>query len=274
MSRSKRSSICKDSMIFHNGIIQAPDGVNLSRCGKDKLQWYLSRNLADLVADDPPTIRLRFEPSGRSGLDDPLLLMGKPNICVVCGCDQNLTRHHIVPYSFIRHMKLEYKMDVIRDIFPLCRPCHNIYEKKSWVKREEFAKQYEIPIGGIESEEMSKYRKAAGAAVALLKYRAKIPAERQEYLFNVVRDFTKKQEITEDDLKGISRHKVKKRSDYVNFSKFIADNIKDYNEFAKDWRVHFVETMQPKHMPDVWTVDRKTKNVWVPNRVKKDHGQI
>lgn len=255
--------------IFDNCLIQAPDGTNLSRCGKKKLRWYIERDLAYKVCDNPPTIRLKFEPSGRRGLDDPLLLDGKPNICVVCGTDEDLTRHHIIPYSFIRYMQIEYKVDVIRDIFPLCRECHNDYEKKSLDKRQELAERFNVPMFGIDPNEYRKVRRATGAARTLHKYGVNIPEDRRSALKEMMKEFLDKDEVTDEDIKTMSDYKITQRHDYVNFSKYVAGQVDDYNEFAKEWRTHFVETMKPKHMPSAWKIDRETSDVWVPQRMLK-----
>ena len=55
------------------------------------------------------------------------------------------------------------------------------------------------------------------------------------------------------------------------FSNLCSDSIQDYDEFAKDWRIHFVETMNPQFMPDEWKIDRKTRptEVWIPPRFSK-----
>jgi len=256
-------------MIFDNCIIQAPDGVNLSRCGIKKVRWYIQNGLADIVDENPTTIRLRFEPSGRCGLDDPLLLDGKPNICVVCGSTENLTRHHIIPYSFIKYMKIEYKADIIRDIFPCCEGCHHDYEKKSMEKRLEMAQTMGISLHGIKSEEMRKIRKAMGAAVALSNHGNMIPEDRQTELRKFICDFTGKSEVTSDDLESISNYRISEREDYVCFSKYVAERVVDYDEFAREWREHFVATMQPKYMPDAWQINRKTGKVWVPKRMRE-----
>lgn len=253
--------------LFDNCLIQAPDGINLSRCGLKKVRWYVENNLADVVCDSPITIRLRFEPSGRRGLDDPLLMDGKPNLCVVCGTTEDLTRHHIIPYCFIKHMQVEYKVDVIRDIFPLCRCCHNEYEKKSQEKRKEMADRFGIPLYGINPEELRRVRQITGAAAALLRHNEKIPPARRDELLVLIGDFLGTKEVTEQDLKNLLRYKITQRNDYVSFSKYIAQNTADYSEFAREWRTHFVESMQPKHMPSAWHVDRKTDNVWVPTRM-------
>lgn len=254
--------------IFDNCIIQAPDGVVLSRCGRKKLNWYLTRDMADMVADDPPTIRLRFEPSGRDGIDDPLLLDGKPNVCVACGATDNLTRHHIIPYCFIRHMDAKYRMDIIRDILPLCRDCHDRYERKSDERRDEIAQGYGIPRHGIEGGMAYKVRKAMGAAKALLDHGDKIPDARRDELLTTIKEFLSKDEVTAEDLESLRKYRIRDREDYVSFSKHVADNVGDYNEFARGWRSHFVETMEPKHMPAKWQIDRKTEHVWVPERIR------
>lgn len=254
--------------IFDNCIIQAPDGQNLSRCGKKKVKWYLNQELAHLVNEENPTIiRLNFEPSGREGVNDPLLMDGKPNICVVCGTDEDLTRHHIVPYSFIKYMQVKYKVDIIRDIFPLCETCHNKYEKHSNHKRAEIAEEMGIDVSGITPGETRRIHHAVGAASALLKYVDKIPEEHQERLWEIVREFSGKEDLDEVDLHQIQTYKVTERPDYINFSRRVAEAVENYNEFARGWREHFVETMEPKYMPKVWKTDRKTENVWVPKRM-------
>jgi len=252
--------------LFDNCIIQAPDGEPLSRCSRRRVDWYISQGLADLVAEEPPTVRLKFEPRGRDGLDDPLLPEGKPNLCVVCGTTENLTRHHILPYCFVRYLPLKWKVGVVRDIFALCVTCHTEYERKSWVKRKEIAERMGIPLYGVPVEVSSKLRKARGAAAALLKHKEKIPAERQEFLLQQVKDFLEVTEVTEEILRNMNKETVRNQDDYVLFSKHVVEHIIDYQTFAQEWRTHFVETMNPIHMPKAWKVDRKTSG-WIPHRM-------
>lgn len=257
-------------MIFENCLIQAPDGVVLSRCGMKKIGWYVKNGLADIVTNDPvTTIRLRFEPSGRRGVGDPLLLDGKPNICVVCGTPEKLTKHHIIPYCFIKHMQIEYKVDIIRDIFPLCVKCHGDYEKHAQEKRKNMSADLGVPLHGIAPDESKQVRNAMGAAAALQKHNDGIPDDRKEVMKGIVKDFLGKSEITDDDLTAVRRYKITERPDYINFSKHVAERVTDYSEFAKEWREHFVKTMNPKYMPEAWKTDRKTKtkDVWVPARM-------
>lgn len=254
-------------MIFDNCLILAPDGVKLSRCGRKKMNWYLKKGLAELISEDPWIIRLLFEPNGRTCAEDPIMLAGKPNICVVCGSSENLTRHHVIPYSFIKHMELKYKVDIIRDILPLCRECHDKYEKKSEEKRQDLSEKMGIPINPVEGIE--KTGKARKAANTLLHYRDHIPQDRIVLLEQWVKDFLEKDEISDADLEYILQHYPTRTTGSLNFSKCVAESVENYSEFAKEWRTHFVETMNPNYLPETWKVDRVTDTVWIPQRMLK-----
>lgn len=258
-------------MIFDNCLIQAPDGINLSRCSKKKLRWYIDRNLASMV--DENTIRLKFEPSGRCGVGDPLLLDGKPNICVVCGISEDLTRHHIIPYCYIKHMDLKHKVDVIRDIFPLCKECHNRYETIVQDYRRDLAKKLGVGLSGIPDEEMKIVRRAMGSANAIKNYSAKIPAKNMAKLWKNVKEFLCKDQVSDEELEALCNYKITKRPDFLTLSQALVRSVKNYDEFSQTWREHFVNTMKPKYMPDTWTVDRRTKteNLWIPQRMLRQH---
>ncbi|KAM1767670.1 hypothetical protein ACFX12_045734 [Malus domestica] len=55
---------CK-APVYHNCRIYADDGRLLCYCDRRKLEWYLRRDLAKLVDENPPAIMLLFEPKGR-----------------------------------------------------------------------------------------------------------------------------------------------------------------------------------------------------------------
>jgi len=50
---------------YENCRILSPEGVGLATCGLKKVRWYLERDLAELVSEDPAVIRLKFTPKGR-----------------------------------------------------------------------------------------------------------------------------------------------------------------------------------------------------------------
>jgi hypothetical protein len=55
--------------MYENCIILAPDGEVLCKCDKKKIEWYLERELATLIKDEPLTAKLTFEPSGRGAIN-------------------------------------------------------------------------------------------------------------------------------------------------------------------------------------------------------------
>ncbi|KAM1666448.1 hypothetical protein ACFX1X_046088 [Malus domestica] len=55
---------CK-APVYHNCRIYADDGRLLCYCDRRKLEWYLRRDLAKLVDENPLAIMLLFEPKGR-----------------------------------------------------------------------------------------------------------------------------------------------------------------------------------------------------------------
>ena len=65
--------------------IHAPDGELLFLAPRKKVMWYLTRNLAEKMCDDPLTIRLSFEPHGRGHAGIKYYLSSHDNHCVVCG---------------------------------------------------------------------------------------------------------------------------------------------------------------------------------------------
>lgn len=80
-----------------------------------------------MVSEDPFIFQLEFEPKGRGDAGkEP-----KENKCVKCGAEDNLTRHHVVPYFLRKMMNPENKDHRSDDIVPLCSSCHVDYERSS-----------------------------------------------------------------------------------------------------------------------------------------------
>jgi hypothetical protein len=124
--------------LYGNCLIIAPDGQPLCRTNQKKLDWYLERNLADKVeGTDCPTIKLKFEPSGRKGACHPYLISKKHNRCVCCASEKKITRHHVVPYWFRKFFPTELKEHMLHDVLPLCVKCHQKYEDSALELKKE-----------------------------------------------------------------------------------------------------------------------------------------
>ena len=95
--------------LYGNCQILHPDGSLMCYCAMRKINWYLKRNLATQISNNPVVIKLNFQPKGKGNADNPFYLQERRNICVVCGTQENLTKHHCVPYCFRKHFPNEYK---------------------------------------------------------------------------------------------------------------------------------------------------------------------
>lgn len=245
--------------LYGNCVIVSPDNQILCRTNQKKIDWYIERNLADYVeGTEIPTIRLRFEPSGRKRANHPYTSAKKENICVCCGSNQNLTRHHVVPYSFRKFFPLEIKDHAVHDVLLLCINCHEKYESIATDFKKKLSNDYNIPLSGKGCSIIESAYSVAAAGHALINFRDKIPKDRQKILEDRLRVFFKKDEITEEDCRFASEVKpIVKNKDFVPFGKYIIEQFPDIMEFIVMWRTHFVENMKPQHLPDFWSVDNE-----------------
>lgn len=266
MSKSPLHAAKSD--LFNNCIIEAPDGVVLGRCAQKKVQWYLDRDMADLVSENPTTIRLRFEPRGRKGVNDPFNLIGKPNLCVVCGSTENLTRHHVIPHCIVKHMPLEYKCHNSHDVVPLCVACHSLYEDKSYEKKKQLADEAGISVHGHSMEELKKSYRLRSLSTAVALHGDKMPPERRVELLEAIKEIHGYEPDMEEIVK-LSLMDPKEEVNYIPFGEVVVGLVDDFNEFARSWRQHFLDVMQPKFMIEHWRVDRKFEEDWIPKRLTK-----
>lgn len=221
------------------------------------MNWYLNKNLAVKISDDPPTIRLLFTPAGNGDANDPYMLADKENQCVVCGGKEDLTRHHVVPYSYRIHFEDEAKSHTSYDVLPLCVACHEKYEQEALILRRKILEELKISEHG-DSQIDTEAVKAIKAAKTLKLHRDKIPEPKIEELTNRLKAYFKKEEITPEDLDKASQLEWQIVPDnYACASKKVVESQIDIDAFATRWRIHFLAVMQPKFMPQHWDVNRK-----------------
>ena len=243
--------------MYSNCVILHPDGKVLCRSGEKRMNWYLARGLAEKVSENPPTIKLNFKPAGEGDVDDAYMLADKDNLCVVCGTTEQLTKHHVVPYSYRIHFPESCKRHTSYDILPVCVDCHESYEIHARQLRRDLLDERKIVENGDIEIDWD-----AGAAIkashAILNHGPKIPAERMTILKQAIKDYLEKAELTDADIAAVSEMQWQiVPEDYACASKKIVDTLTSIDEFAKRWREHFITTMTPKHMPEHWTTDKK-----------------
>ncbi len=240
---------------YENCEILSPDGQLMFRCCRKKANWYLKKNLGVKLAESPLTVQLTFIPKGVGHLDDPYFLQIMENRCVVCGGEEDLNRHHIVPYCYRRFFPIQFKEHRSYDVMPLCIPCHRTYEDHAVELKKKFADKYNAPLSGAGFKFDKMLGTVKGAASTLLSAKDKLPPYRFEALSKIVEDHLHRK-WTVEDLENLSKVDPYNFGDYVHHGKIVLDKLEDINEFVQIWRCHFLETMKPQFLPKYWTFER------------------
>ncbi|XP_024960832.1 protein RRP6-like 3 isoform X2 [Cynara cardunculus var. scolymus] len=245
---------CK-SPVYHNCRIYANDGRLLCYCDRRKLEWYLQRDLAKLVDEDPPAIMLLFEPKGRPEDEgNDFYIQSKKNICVGCGEGNHYLRYRIIPSCYRIHFPEHLKSHRSHDIVLVCVDCHEKAHSAAEKYKKKVASEFGIPLfvhkvvnsneehdvsgsstslmklgdGGVSPLELRT------AAMALLRHGPRMPPGRREELKEVVKKYYGGRDISEEDLEnallvGMSPHEKrrmrKKRGLSLNSSSrnFVSD---------------------------------------------------
>lgn len=241
----------------HYGNIKmlSPEGVLMCRLSERRARWYLDRNLA--VPHDDSSIKLTFKPNGlgpisRNTSAHTFYTSEREDICVVCARNDNLSRHHCVPYCFRKHFPNEYKVHNWHDIVLLCDRCHNSYEDSAQLVKNDLLKI---------SEEELQWRKdtlrAINNAHTLVNHLDIIPQDKKEAIRFHLSEYLNVRNITDDQIIEIAlsnRPCLLSDDDW----KRVVDELDDLDAFVKQWRKHFIDTMNPKHLPQGWSVDSPT----------------
>ncbi|KAK1261149.1 hypothetical protein QJS04_geneDACA018027 [Acorus gramineus] len=212
---------CK-SPVYHNCRIYASDGRLLCYCDRRKLEWYLRRDIAKLVENDPPAIMLLFEPKGRpEDEDNDFYIQSKKNMCVGCGERNHYLRYRIIPSCYRMHFPEHLKSHRSHDIVLLCVDCHEIAHTAAEKYKRKIAAEFAIPLfvrkvvdpgenkilnGSLLTHEYEEKGvsplQLRTAAMALLRHGSKMPSNRHEELTLIVREYFGGREILQEDLEA------------------------------------------------------------------------
>lgn len=242
---------------YGNWVMLSPQGEIMCRCDEKRARWYLKRNIAIKVAENPPTIQLTFQPAGRGNAGDEFYTSERFNQCVVCGTEQELTKHHIVPSMYRVHLPQEFKSWSSHDVVTICIEDHKSYETEAWKLKMLIAEETGIPIdNGVLKVDRSKWR-IRSLSSAIIKNEACIPAERMAEITSRLTQMLGK-EPTREELLTLS--KIDPNFDKLDcHGKLVIDGVKatgTTHEFIKRWRWHFLDVAQPKFMPRGWSLDK------------------
>lgn len=252
MSRLLKN-IPKDRKIYGNCRVLSPNGILMFRCDEKKANWYLKKNLGEAISDNPLIVKLNFEPNGLGNHDKQFGLSDMPNICVVCGTKNHLTRHHVVPYCYRKHLPLEIKSHNHHDILSVCVDCHEDYEKFADELKIELSNNYNAPLNFIE-EDRKEIFKLSKICSTILRDDLNIPKSRIKYLRSKVKSFFGIKRLTKSTLIKLSTIKIKTSKTH---GEMVVSSLENIQDFIEMWRKHFVDNTKPKFLPDNWKIDSK-----------------
>ncbi|XP_071089719.1 exonuclease 3'-5' domain-containing protein 2-like [Haliotis cracherodii] len=253
--------------------LQTLSGKLIQRCDIFKAEWYLEKNLGRKISDDPFIVQLKYEleMTNEDEVHDNLYEDNEDTVamCVVCGRTHAFIKKYVIPTEYKRYFHRVLKSARrSQNILILCPDCYQVSSQHDAILRQQLAHKCNAPLdSGAGSKTVTDYelQKVKAAAKALKFNREKIPQARVQELESTVMDFFEVTSLEPEIIEQASEMDVKVvNSSYVSHGKKVvmyyrADN-KLY-EFEKMWRQHFLETMQPKHMPPFWTVDFRDKQL-------------
>lgn len=230
--------------IYESYSMHSPAGDFMCYCNKKKAQWYINKNLA--VWKNDKTFQLIFEPNGKGKSNNPYYTQEIKNRCVVCGSENELNKHHVVPYVFRSRLSLELKESNHHDVLATCINCHEYYEEKANLLKKEIANELDISMTSGMSVEQIKNRKILSAMSLLEKIQngevTGVPVERVSFL---------KEKASQDLVEDISP----KGAVWADQIMKIITTDDEIFTFVKRWRKHFVDTMKPQYLPKHWSVE-------------------
>lgn len=265
--------------VFH------PNGRHMFTCGEKKAFWYLERDLARRIGSK--SIELTFVPKGNGFEDNEEFGRSiRQARCVVTGIEDNLQRHHIVPYCYRTYFPEAFKSKNHHDVVLINHERHSEYEQQAVLFKDEIARIYGVKtIGELNVEYTLMLREAGkGSSIllnsihSLFKSYGKMPydikLEKLHFISNetnipysVIERLSYVQMyklyllLRQEHMKDIYAFKGENRQ-YYDHGYHVAqklDSEEKIEDFVKLWRNHFIETMHPLYMPNGWSVDFRIK---------------
>jgi hypothetical protein len=246
--------IPKERKIYGNWQVKSPDGILMFRCDEKKAMWYVNRDLGEIIHNNPKIVKLKFQPNGLGNHHKKYGLVEMQNKCVVCGTDEYLTRHHVVPHCYRKFFPMEIKSHNFHDVLSLCIDCHEKYERKATNFKSQIAEIYDAPINGdlLDNKEFLRVRKLASC---LLNNSEKMPKKRVFEVKNEIKKYFNLKKIHRKRLINLIniQFKVINRT----HGEIVVSKIDNIYEFMSSWRKHFIENNDCKYLPPDWSIENE-----------------
>jgi hypothetical protein len=234
---------------WHNCKMYSNEGELIGICSKGKLEWYVERGIAEQISENE--LKLKFEPKYRNNIQLAKMVL-KTNRCVVCGCENNLKKCHVIPPAYKRLFPDEKKSHVSNDIVLLCNTHTYELEKLIMFYHNELKDDYNIKEKDFIDKPKHTLKKKCAFIISKLENKEEIPKKTMLELEEYIYYFDGK--ISEEKIKELSECSIiKKIEGTTNIYEYIIKKIIENNTlstFIMNWKELFVQNMEPKYLED------------------------
>lgn len=259
----------KSTTLYDNWRVFSIDNELLSYCTEKKANWYLKKKLAEAIGEKQ--IKLNFVNKGKGTINTPLgeKLEDK---CVVCGANEQLTKHHIVPKCYRKQMPYDYGSRNHFDVVAVCVECHEKYESLAADMHNRYKELAGWTSYKPDQETRNKLNTIAKFKT-LGERSSQIPEPQRTLLLQEVNDYFQ-QTYTLEQFKDhhwfcrevafmkTTLHELKLEMRRQNvYATLVVQTLKDdraIEDFILTWRQHFLDTMKPQFLPSQWLSNYKT----------------
>ena len=155
----------------------------------------------------------------------------------------------MVPTRFRKFLPENIKGNNHRYVVFLCRECHDEYGYFENDLNELIAQELNIKTLKQCNDEIYIVKRIITGIADTILLKDNIPEDRLDELRDRFREKTGL-DPTDENLNRVRRKKYEPVSEHNNFGKLVIDNIKNIYDFQQRWLEHFVNTMQPRYLPN------------------------
>jgi len=279
LKRGSKNFNTENWKVFH------PNGKHMFTCGEKKAQWYLDRNLAKKI--NHKEIQFTFVPKGDGYNDNEEFgLVERKPICVVGGTVDDLQRHHIVPYCYRTHFPEVFKSKNHHDVVLINFKKHAEYELKANEFKNIIAERFNVKtISEYNVEYVLNLKQNNRHYTIILNnikplftsYGRLTPTRIREKLaivsnsididsdyllgLNYIQLYKFYLDINDLHSKNVEEFKLENKLQFDHGYRVVEQlkNEKQIRDFVVLWRTHFIETMNPKFMPEGWSINFRVR---------------
>lgn len=230
---------------YDNCEMYGPDNKLIGYCGKNRLEWYISKGIAEEIPGNNNAFKLKFKPKYRDNAAS--VRTKRENKCYVCSSTKELLKFHIIPTEYKRLFPQEWKRHNSIDVLPLCHECCRLANSYTCDLKNELAQDFDVWQEDYIDQEKTDLKKLSRKIKSNSKHsidNTVLIDRLNSHLGHKATDEEINEYISCDTTliyKG-----TKSPAEYIVNQIIEQEKIK---EFIKRWKDNFVINMKPDDLP-------------------------